>query len=195
MNNPYSAPSAPIDDIDLGEDTYKPIFFSLQGRIGRLHYLGYSWLASFLVVFIAGILAAVTIPLMGSKAGGAAGVVAIIFYYVAIFAVAFIYARRRLHDLDKGGVWFLLSLVPLVNIGFWLYLIFAPGTDGSNSYGPKPEKGSAWWLLIIIVPVMIIGILAAVAIPAYQQYVARAKALQVQQLQQQQQAPQDQQSQ
>ena len=50
--------------------------------------------------------------------------------------------KRRLNDLDKSGWWQLLYLVPIVNILFALYLLFWPGTKGSNNYGLQPAKNS-----------------------------------------------------
>ena len=53
---------------------------------------------------------------------------------------------RRLHDRDMSGWWYLgfivASLVPL--IGFiasiaFLVVLFLPGTDGPNRFGPDPK--------------------------------------------------------
>ncbi|MBQ7198976.1 MAG: DUF805 domain-containing protein, partial [Selenomonadaceae bacterium] len=45
---------------------------------------------------------------------------------------------KRLHDLDKGGLWVLIMLIPIVDFFFGLYLLFAKGTDGYNQYGADP---------------------------------------------------------
>ena len=45
---------------------------------------------------------------------------------------------RRLHDLDKPGVFILLSCIPLVNF-YLLYLLTQEGTKGDNQYGPDPK--------------------------------------------------------
>ncbi len=45
---------------------------------------------------------------------------------------------RRCHDVNKSGWFYLLVFVPIVNIIASLYLLFAPGTTGSNTYGPDP---------------------------------------------------------
>ena len=50
---------------------------------------------------------------------------------------------RRLHDCDKSGYWYILVLVPIVNLVLWLYLLFQPGTAGENKYGPDPLAQSA----------------------------------------------------
>ncbi len=63
--------------------------------------------------------------------------------------------------------------MPLVNFIFW----FIPGTDGENEYGMKtPPNGVAVTILAMIMPVVFItGILAAIALPAYSDYVKRAQ--------------------
>ena len=61
----------------------------------------------------------------------------IIVEIAAVAATAPI-AVKRLHDLDKSGWYYLLVLVPLVNLILGLCLLFVPGTRGSNEYGPDP---------------------------------------------------------
>lgn len=184
MNNPYTAPTAEMADLE-SDETYKPKIFALNGRIGRLRYIGYHWLATMLLIVVLGIIVAITTP-MAKHGGAVVGLLVIPFYGLSI-----IYARRRLHDLDQNGWLSLLIVVPLVSLFLGLYLVFAPGTQGGNRFGPAPAKQSnaiAWVIIGGFVFFIGIGILAAVAIPAYQQYVQKAKAQrQLQQLQQQQQ--------
>ena len=45
---------------------------------------------------------------------------------------------RRLHDVGLSGYFVLLALIPLVSLGFMLYILFKKGTDGDNAYGPDP---------------------------------------------------------
>lgn len=51
---------------------------------------------------------------------------------------------KRLHDMNKSGrlifLVFILSLIPIVNIGVGLILLFSPGTHGPNEYGEDPRK-------------------------------------------------------
>ena len=59
-----------------------------------------------------------------------------------------------------------------------------PGTRGANNYGkPPPPNTTGAVVLACIVPViMIVGIVAAIAIPAYQDYAQRVAGSEVQQL-------------
>jgi uncharacterized membrane protein YhaH (DUF805 family) len=180
MSNPYAAPDAVLSDV-AEDETYEPQIFSVNGRIGRLRYLAYSWLMMMVVVMCLGILTAILIPMVAGKNKGT-GMMVMGLMYIPIIAVSLIMAKRRFNDLDKSGWYSILILIPFVNFFVGLYLIFGPGTKGTNSYGPQPAKNSMWMALIVLV-IPVIGILAAIAIPQYQNYVMRAKA--AQQLQQQ----------
>ena len=46
---------------------------------------------------------------------------------------------RRLHDMDMSGWWALLSLVPVLNLPFHLFLYLGNGSSSMNRYGtPNP---------------------------------------------------------
>jgi uncharacterized membrane protein YhaH (DUF805 family) len=169
----------------VSNDTYLPKFFAVNGRIGRVRYIAYTVGASllmlplmFLMMGGIGILAAAGSP----DAGAGAGVLGLIAFYALSFAVSFILARRRLHDLGKTGWLGLLMLIPVINLFVFLWFVFGPGDAQANAYGPAPAPNTtgvivmAWALPVLVVA---IGILAAVAIPAYSDYAAKANAAQL----------------
>lgn len=45
---------------------------------------------------------------------------------------------RRLHDLDKSGVWYLLVLVPIIGPLVLIFFFVQRGTEGANQYGADP---------------------------------------------------------
>jgi uncharacterized membrane protein YhaH (DUF805 family) len=51
---------------------------------------------------------------------------------------------KRLHDIGLSGTYWVLFLIPLVNIGLGLYLMFKKGINGKNEYGfdPKGKGGN-----------------------------------------------------
>lgn len=169
--NPYSAPEA---NLDTGQETlYKPKIISFNGRIGRLRYLAYSIGASFVLMLV-------TMPLIGMSAftgaamGGEAGMsmlamLGMAAYYIAAIVISVMYAKRRLNDLNRSGWWMLLFIVPVVNLLLVIYLIFFPGTDGPNDWGPAPVANSIGVLILgWSLPVLFaLGIASAIILPQF----------------------------
>ncbi|MDQ8037721.1 MAG: DUF805 domain-containing protein [Pedobacter sp.] len=186
MNNPYASPSSVISALATDDGEYQPRLFSFSGRIGRLRYLAYSigipMLILFPVAFIAGMLSAA----LGQSQEQSARLIGIgiIAAYIPVIIFYGATIKRRLNDMNQSGWIGLLMLIPLINIVFWLYLVFKAGTDGSNDYGQPATKNSTGVILtsLTLPLIALIGILAAISIPAYQDYVKRAKAAQAQQV-------------
>lgn len=190
MSDPYAKPEADLAGAN-SQATYQPQFLSTQGRIGRLRYLAYSMGASLLLYVVA-----IPVVLIFAAAGvtassftsGEAGVastialLAIALLYVAAFAIYFVYTKRRLNDLGQTGWLSLLILVPLVNLIMWIYIQFFPGQPHSNQYGAKPVANTTGVIILACVPLLfvVLGIFAAISIPAYQDYVQRAQQAQSQ---------------
>jgi uncharacterized membrane protein YhaH (DUF805 family) len=165
--NPYRAPTAAV--ADAGEQFQPVRIFAVSGRIGRARYIAYSMGLSFLIMFIAGLLAAFA---------GAVGAILAIVAYVGALVLMFMLTIQRAHDFDTNGWLALVALIPLVNFIFW----FIPGTDGENRFGGKTPPNSTLVIIgMLLIPIVFVGgILAAIAIPAYQDYVKRAQAKQFQ---------------
>lgn len=176
-STPYTPPKSTVADVARGYGELK--VFSAKGRIGRVRYLG--WSMGFTVLAMVVLFAVIGI---GAAIGGES--LAMTLYFIGIIpmtVVSALFVIQRLHDLDKTGWLFLLMLVPLVGFFFALYIIFAPGSQGANRYGnPPPPNSTGVVVLAWMVPVMlvVIGILAAIAIPAYQGYVQKAQEAQMQ---------------
>ena len=159
--NPYQAPSAAV--ADAGDQTQPVKVFSVSGRIGRARYIAYG--IGFYILF--GIIAAVLTAALGSV-GGALMVAA----WVALVVIAFMLTIQRCHDFNTSGWLALLMLIPIANLIF----LIIPGTDGPNRFGaPTPPNSAGVLIAAWAMPViMIIGIVAAIALPAYQDYQKRA---------------------
>jgi uncharacterized membrane protein YhaH (DUF805 family) len=177
MTNPYAAPGAPMSEVE--SETYHPNFFSLKGRLGRVRYLCYGSCGYFGIAMVFGaMIASFTGALKGSEHTASLVISITVLMYLIIFIMGVILAVRRLNDLDQTGWLTLVFLIPLVNLFFGLYLLFAPGTPRRNLYGPPTVPNTTGTVLgALVFPVLVaIGILAAIALPAYQSYRNKAKA-------------------
>lgn len=184
--DPYAAPQSEVHDASA-EAFGEAKVLSFSGRIGRLRYLAYSMGLMF-VWFIVMILVGIAAPALESGSeqtmAMAVGVFAIVFYLIMMVA-SFVLAVRRINDFDSSGWLSLLLLIPVLNIILALMLWFKPGTVGENKYGLQPPPNSGGVVVLSIIgPLFLvgyIGVMAAVAIPAYQQYVMKAQQAQMQQ--------------
>lgn len=180
-NNPYATPKAEIGILDLGEIEYnEKKWYHLSGRIGRLRYLAYPMFLYFLTILLA-FPVGMTVGLMGAATGsGDETLINIISFIISIpmMVLGIGYSVRRLNDLGKTGWMVLIMLIPFVNLLFWLYLLFAKGDPDANEYGapPRPNQWYHWVLALAMPTLMIIGIIAALSLPAYSDYVQEAKA-------------------
>ncbi|MDJ0832311.1 MAG: DUF805 domain-containing protein [Gammaproteobacteria bacterium] len=179
--NPYTTPDASLDIAD--QEIYEPSIFTFRGRIGRLRYLAYGTGVQLLLLvpfFAFGGLAAATTP--GETVSIMATIV-LAAYYLASIVFTVMFAKRRLNDLNRTGWWTLLFIIPLANMLLLIYLVFFPGSQGGNNYGSAPSANTLGVKILgLMFPLLfIVGMLAAITIPAYQDYASRAEQSQIQQ--------------
>ena len=178
--SPYSPPKAEVGE-PLPEYGELKVF-SVNGRIGRARYLG--WYMGVMLLAMVGYGVAAGIMAVAPIIGG----ILMIPLVIATAVVSVQIGVQRLHDIGWSGWLLLINLIPVVGSVFALLMMVLPGNQGANRYGPPPPPNSTGVLVLawssLLVPVL--GILAAIAIPAYQDYSERA--LEAQQLQY---APQD----
>ena len=163
----YSAPAAHVADPTSGG--YSTInIWSPKGRLGRVRYIAYS------VGF--GMLLNIASSVLAALGGESLGMMLFIVTLVAGFTVHALLSIQRAHDFNATGWLAILAFIPLVNLMFW----FVPGTKSDNRFGKQPPPNRVGVILVAwIVPVLFIGgILAAIALPAYQDYVKRAQSSQ-----------------
>jgi Tfp pilus assembly major pilin PilA/uncharacterized membrane protein YhaH (DUF805 family) len=167
--NPYAAPQTNVAGSDSDAEDYGEIkILSASGRLGRVRYIGYSAGMSVLIMLVAGILAGV-----GALVDSSVPLIVVGLGWFAMIVVQFLLTIQRSHDMNVTGWLSLISLIPLGVLVFWL----VPGTQGENTYGkPPPPNTTGVIVLACILPfVGIVGVLAAIAIPAYQDYAIRAQ--------------------
>ena len=116
----------------------KPVFsdlFTLSGRRNRKSYFLY-WLAVLIVMIIVWVIAILVASDSDSNT-------ALIIAYVISFAVGISYwivGAQRCRDFGWTGWAILLTLIPFIGWIFPWVMLFVPGTDGPNRYGPDPLR-------------------------------------------------------
>jgi uncharacterized membrane protein YhaH (DUF805 family) len=106
--------------------------FSWNGRLNRRRY--------FFRGLIIGIIPSLFIRLPQAWGYQFSGLVSAFAFLLAIAAmvIALFQTIKRLHDLEMVGWYSILSLIPLVNLFFGIYVLFKKGTGGPNRYGADP---------------------------------------------------------
>lgn len=66
--------------------------------------------------------------------------IAYLIVAIVLLALSVSLYARRLHDVGKSGYWALVSFVPLMNLIFFVYLLFRTGETKKNSYGKPPAS-------------------------------------------------------
>lgn len=170
MSNVYEAPSANFSTSDTATET---TMFALNGRIGRVRFIAYSSALWILGSIAIGVLMSL-IMLINSDAAATASMI----MPLAIWIVPALVARRRLHDLGLSALYLLGVLIPFINLYFVFILLFKRGDEGGNEFGPEPAPNdrTAYWLAFTFPLIAAVGILAAIALPAYQSYTKAARA-------------------
>lgn len=91
----------------------------------------------FLTTTIIGLVASIV-----ADVGGIVTFIAIVVLLVLAW-IGLCASARRLHDLGHTGWLNLVFLVPLVNLGMTLYILFTPGQRQDNIYGPAEKSPDA----------------------------------------------------
>ncbi len=130
-------------------------FFTTMHKCGRLEYFFVSLALGGIYYVAARYLLQIEILLEpGQEVGsldnisynaGALGLFAIVVAVVAYLNI--ILTLRRLKDLQMSFWYYFLSWVPLVNIFFLFYLMFAPGGFDTTTYTPfgdNPYDPNSW---------------------------------------------------
>jgi uncharacterized membrane protein YhaH (DUF805 family) len=107
-------------------------YATFQGRAHRPEY----WFWMLFVILFSIAVWAVALILYAIVGAG----IAIIFgvlAFVATILPSIAVAVRRLHDVDRGGGWYFIQLIPAVGPYWFLYYMVQPGTVRDPSPGPN----------------------------------------------------------
>ena len=170
---------------ELATATPGAIALSIDGRIGRLRYLAFSWP----IAVLGGVSGALT-AIIGHQLK-ALGVMLLILTAVLTLWMSLRLMALRMHDLNRSAKW-LPPLLLLPGMGFavggpqiglmcsgafWfvaLALIVAPGSEDDNDYGPPPGANTTWVTVGagLILALMALGVYANIK---YMRYIHSGK--------------------
>lgn len=121
-------------------------YVDFSGRASRSEY--WWWVVFYLlVVVVAAVLDGLLFPgsagVQGTRTPDSAGFRSYGGILAAISSLALLLPSlavlvRRLHDTDRSGWWFLISLIPLIGGIVLLFFLASKGTLGPNRFGPPP---------------------------------------------------------
>ena len=102
-------------------------YFVFKGRASKSEFWWFQliWVVSYIVMIISNN-EAIAFFCLGI----------IIFIAIPLISVGV----RRLHDTNKSGFYYLLSLIPFIGGLIILFMMIGDGTKGKNQYGPDPLK-------------------------------------------------------
>lgn len=112
--------------------------FSFQGRFSRSQFWVWGFgLPALVGALCVGLISALMLP--GADAGGVSGIFIVVgLLYLPLTFVGIAGSVKRLHDLGRSGWWYLLTLIPLINVGFVIWIGAFKGLRNPNQYGDNP---------------------------------------------------------
>jgi uncharacterized membrane protein YhaH (DUF805 family) len=101
-------------------------YFVIEGRAPRSEFWWFYLFIIIIMLVAMGLDATMGLPIFNLIA------------MLAILAPTICVIVRRLHDHDKSGWWYFITLVPIIGILYILYLFVTRRTEGENRFGPDP---------------------------------------------------------
>ena len=111
--------------------------FRTDGRLNRLRYIKYMILLALVSGISTFVMSSMLTFFTGNHESPAVMLVTLMWALIA-GAGNVMLMIRRLHDLGRNGMFWLVALIPAVGLIFSIYLFCAPGQVGWNEYGADP---------------------------------------------------------
>ncbi|NND59588.1 MAG: DUF805 domain-containing protein [Gammaproteobacteria bacterium] len=171
MTDEHLSPQAPFQT--------RPSRISPAGRLGRVRFLAYNMVLSLAMMALMMILGFIISLVFGGETGEFLNKLLIVIVMIPAMIISVIFLIKRCHDFNASGWWCIPgvigALIPLVNLIVFMVYALIPGTVGDNRFGPAtPPNTALHWVLATLFPlVLVAGVLAAIAIPAYLDYTSR----------------------
>lgn len=121
-------------------------YATFDGRARRKEYW-YWYLFNFIIsIFLAVVSLVINLP-NGTETDNGIGWfglfinIVVIIYSLGVFIPNLAVTVRRLHDTNRSGWWYFISMIPFIGgILLFIYLI-EDSTPGDNQYGHNPKAG------------------------------------------------------
>lgn len=123
----------------------KPVFedlFTFSGRRNRMSYFLYQ-LALLAAFFVVGMLFAARISSLHDPADVGIEMVAIFVLIIPALISSWAVSAQRCRDFGWTGWAVLITAIPYIGWIFAIALLFIPGNEGANRYGPDPLSEDA----------------------------------------------------
>ncbi|WP_019555350.1 DUF805 domain-containing protein [Propionispira raffinosivorans] len=111
------------------QEGIKSKFFTSKGRLNRKAYF-----LRGLIITVFGLIFALLASVIDTEAGALVFIVAMVPVLISHVMLGI----RRWHDLNKSGWFILVGCIPIIGAFVGLYVLFAAGTKGNNTYGSDP---------------------------------------------------------
>ena len=117
--------------------------FKYTGRLSVSNFR--RWSAWLLLIFILTYIAHLyAVHVLDNYGGSSINAVTSVFVFYAALLLVYVFLMfaitsaliRRHHDMGRNGWFSVLCFLPYIGVGYWIYLLCARGTQGSNAYGP-----------------------------------------------------------
>lgn len=140
--------------------------FKATGRISRITFIAWN-IALSMLLMLPLLAISLLIPNLNENAlelmlsdNIALFILLFLIIYIPFLYFSIIFSIKRLHDINQSGWLYLLSFVPLINVIFALYVVFASGTTGPNKFGeqraPKTWESVVTWVIVGLFSLLLI---------------------------------------
>lgn len=148
--------------LTLTTDHTSPL--ATKGRLGRLTFLAWNLLIAFTLSVVLLLLMLAMPHTFQAMLSNRDSMLVILLAWVPNLIWFYFYlilSIQRLHDLNQSGWFCLFNCIPILNLFFGLYLVFAPGSAGGNRYG-DPRETKMWERVLAVIYMVIACLLLLV---------------------------------
>ncbi|MFI5410595.1 DUF805 domain-containing protein [Kaistia sp. UC242_56] len=104
-------------------------YFDFSGRASRAEFWWFT-----LIMALINITASILDEVFSPGGVGVLYLITAVFFFFPSLAVTV----RRLHDTDRGAVWILIALIPIIGTLVFLYFMLSGTMPETNRFGPSP---------------------------------------------------------